>query len=213
MRRTVSLTDSTESRNCLAVTAAVTESATWTYSAEGTRYVCCTWLGNTPARSRQLLHPTCTDWPPKANSRKIAWMNVVWKWTSNRVKPLVMTVHRVPLGENGGTVTLIACYSAEGSFVPSYCIVKGKKNNNKFEEGMPSGLRVTMNKTSAYVTTVVFMDWLRSHFIPRKESRSFMLELDGHRSHCSEVMSLNVLQRTTSYYCVFHVIQRIICSI
>jgi hypothetical protein len=102
-----------------------------------------------------------------------------------------MTVHRTTLGDNGGTITLIARCSADGSYVPSYCIVKlkkkKKKKKNKFEEGMPPGFRVTMKETSAYVTTVVFMGWLRSHFTSRKESGSVLLKLDGHWSHCSEI--------------------------
>jgi len=97
-----------------------------------------------------------------------------------------------------GTITLIARSSTEGSPVPSYCIVDGKeeekKKKKKFEEGLLPGLRVTMTETSAYVTTVMFMDWLRSHFVSREESGSVLPKLDGHTSHCLEV---NVLDFAT----------------
>jgi hypothetical protein len=51
--------------------------------------------------------------------------------------------------------------------------------------------KVKMNETSVYVTTVVFMDRLKNHFTPRKESGNVLLILDGHRSHCSDVNVLD----------------------
>jgi hypothetical protein len=50
---------------------------------------------------------------------------------------------------------------------------KEEEEEKKFGEGMPPGLRVTMNETSAYVTQVVSVEWLRSHFIPRKKQEAF----------------------------------------
>ena len=44
-----------------------------------------------------------------------------------------------------------------------------KRKKNEFEDGMRPGSRMTMNETSACVTTVVFMYWLKNHFVPRKE--------------------------------------------
>lgn len=46
-------------------------------------------------------------------------------------------------------LSLIVCCSAEGNFVPSYCIFKGRREKNKFEEGIPPGFRVTVNGTQS----------------------------------------------------------------
>jgi hypothetical protein len=100
-------------------------------------------------------------------------------------------VHHVTSGERGETISLIACCNAEGKFLPPYCIFKGKRKKIEFEDGMPPGSQVTMNETSAYVNPAVFLDWLKNHFIPRKEQGKVLLILDGHRSHCSDVNVLD----------------------
>jgi hypothetical protein len=60
--------------------------------------------------------------------------------------------------KKAGTVTLMTCSNAAGNFLSPYCICKGKRKKNEFEDGMPFGSTVMVNETSAYVTTVVFMD-------------------------------------------------------
>jgi hypothetical protein len=67
-------------------------------------------------------------------------------------------VHRVTSEKKGGTVTLITCSNAAGNFLSPYCVCKGKRKKNKFEDGMPPGSRVLVNETSGYVTTVLFID-------------------------------------------------------
>jgi hypothetical protein len=122
-------------------------------------------------------------------------MNVVWKWTGNRQKSLVVTVHRITSGEIGGTITLIAGCSAEGNFVSSYFIFKGKRKKNEFEEGshLVSEWRWMKLLRTWQQSCWVWTGW-DSHSISRKESGSVQLQLDGHRSHCSEV---NVLDFAT----------------
>lgn len=54
------------------------------------------------------------------------------------------------LAKKGETVTVIACWNAEGFFIPPACIFKGKNKEEKFEEGMPSV--VFMNENSVYIS-------------------------------------------------------------
>jgi len=82
----------------------------------------------------------------------------------------------------------MACSNAAGNFLLPYCICKGKRKKNDFEDGMPLGSRVTVNETSGYVTTVVFMDWLKNLYIPRKE---VLLMFEGHRLHSSDINVLD----------------------
>lgn len=53
---------------------------------------------------------------------------------------------------------------------------------------MQPGSRVTVNESSRYVTAVVFTDWLKNLYIPRKE---VLLTFEGHRLHCSDVNVLD----------------------
>jgi hypothetical protein len=63
--------------------------------------------------------------------------------------------------------------------MPSYRIFKGKRNKNEFGDGtFPVSYR-TMNKTSEYVTTVLFMPGLNNYFIPKKKSGIFICILIG----------------------------------
>ena len=67
-------------------------------------------------------------------------------------------VHRVTSGKKAGTAALITCSNAAGNFLSSYCLCKGNRKKNEFEDGMPSGSIATANETTGYVTTVVFLD-------------------------------------------------------
>jgi len=76
---------------------------------------------------------------------------------------------QVTIGKRGETIILIACCIAEGNSM-MYWVFKGKRNKNKFGDGMsPVSYRI-MNKTSTYVTVVVFTDGLNNYFISRSES-------------------------------------------
>lgn len=88
-------------------------------------------------------------------------------------------------GEKGETISVVACCNGEGSFLPPYCIFKGKNIKREFSNGMPPGSVVRMSEKSAYVNAEIFFDWLKNHFLPRKPAGKVVLILDGHTSHCN----------------------------
>ncbi|GBP08767.1 hypothetical protein EVAR_7344_1 [Eumeta japonica] len=47
-------------------------------------------------------------------------------------------------------------------------IIKGVNKKPEFEEGLPMGSKVYMNKKSAYINAALFYKWLTEHFIPLK---------------------------------------------
>lgn len=69
-------------------------------------------------------------------------------------------------------------------------IIKGVNKKPEFEEGLPPGSKVYMNKKSAYISSDLFYRWLTEHFIPRKPPGKVLLILDGHSSHSSAVNML-----------------------
>lgn len=92
--------------------------------------------------------------------------------------------------EKGETVTVIGCCNAEGTFLPPACIFKGKNKKAEFSDGMPPGSQVFMSEKSAYITSALFLEWLKTHFVPRKPPGKVLLLLDGHATHCNSVEML-----------------------
>ncbi|XP_035432885.2 uncharacterized protein LOC118264478 [Spodoptera frugiperda] len=92
--------------------------------------------------------------------------------------------------EKGETITIIACCNAEGTFLPPACIMKGMNKKSEYEDGMPPGSRIFMSKKSAYITSAIFLEWLKIHFVPRKPPGKVLLLLDGHSTHCNSVEML-----------------------
>lgn len=92
--------------------------------------------------------------------------------------------------EKGETITIIACCNAEGTFLPPACIFKGKYKKKEFQDGMPPGSALFMSQKSAYITGAIFLNWLKTHFVPRKPAGTVMLLLDGHSTHCNSVEML-----------------------
>lgn len=92
--------------------------------------------------------------------------------------------------EKGETITVIACCNAEGTFLPPACIMKGKNKKAEFEDGMPPGSKLFMSVKSAYITSTIFLEWLKTHFVPRKPAGKVVLLLDGHSTHCNSVEML-----------------------
>lgn len=86
------------------------------------------------------------------------------------------SISAITSGEKGETISAIACCNAEGSFLPPYCIFKGKNKNN-WADGMPPGSFIMMSPKSAYVTAEIFLDWLKNHFVLRKRPGIVLLLL------------------------------------
>lgn len=93
-------------------------------------------------------------------------------------------------GEKGETITVVACCNATGNFLPPVLIIKGVNKKPEFEEGLPPGSKVYMQKKSAYISSELFYKWLTEEFIPRKPTGKVLLILDGHSSHSSAVNML-----------------------
>jgi hypothetical protein len=89
--------------------------------------------------------------------------------------------------DKGGTISVVACCSAEGYFLPPVCIFKGVNKKQEFEDGLPPGSAVIMSKKSALVTSEAFMTWLKDHFLPRKPSGQVFIVLGGNSSHVSDI--------------------------
>lgn len=66
-------------------------------------------------------------------------------------------------------------------------ILKGVNKKPEFEEGLPPGSKIYMQKKSAYITADLFHRWLKYHFIAHKPQGKVVLILDGHSSHSSAV--------------------------
>lgn len=104
-------------------------------------------------------------------------------------------VTSVTSGEKGETISVLACVSGEGYFLPPFCIMKGKNLKQEFCDGMPPGAEVKMSQKSGYVNTDLFFDWLKNHFNPRKPAGKVLLLLDGHTSHTSSIEVLEFAEK------------------
>lgn len=104
-------------------------------------------------------------------------------------------VSTVTSTEKGETITVIACCNAEGTFLPPACIMKGKNKKPEFEDGMPPGSKVFMSPKSAYITSAIFLEWMKTHFVQRKPAGKVLLLLDGHSTHCNSVEMLEYAEQ------------------
>jgi hypothetical protein len=86
-------------------------------------------------------------------------------------------VPQITSGKKGETITVLACCNAEGTFIPPFCIFKGKNKTSEFEDNVLPGSVMHMRGNSA------FFIWLKDHFFPRKPAGKVLLIFDGHASH------------------------------
>lgn len=100
-------------------------------------------------------------------------------------------VHSITKGE---TMTVIGCCNAIGNFLPPVIIIKGVNKKSDFEEGLPPGSQIFMNRKLAYINSELFHKWLTEHFIPNKPNGKVLLILDGHSSHSSDADMLRVAE-------------------
>jgi len=98
------------------------------------------------------------------------------------------SVLQISNSERGENVTVLACCSASGQFLPPFTIFKGKRRRPEFDDNMPAGSSVTLTD-SGYISSETFLEFLK-HFNRHKCQGPAILVVDGHASH---VKSLAVL--------------------
>ncbi|XP_054706877.1 jerky protein homolog-like [Uloborus diversus] len=102
-------------------------------------------------------------------------------------------VHVITPREKGETISLVACCSAEGRFLPPVLIMKGVNKKAEFSDGLPNGSVDYMNKKSSYINAVLFLRWFKEHFLPKKpKTGKTILILDGHTSHSNSIDLLDI---------------------
>lgn len=87
-------------------------------------------------------------------------------------------------GEKGETVSVVACISASGQFLPPFVLMKGKILKPEYSDGLPPGSRVKMTE-KGYMTSEAFLGWMQ-HFVEHKVMGPAILIMDGHSSHESD---------------------------
>lgn len=90
-------------------------------------------------------------------------------------------VPQLSSGEKGETVSIVACCSATGVFLPPYVIFKGKRRKEELGDGLPPGSAICMTD-SGYAQTHTFKLFIE-FFVKHKPSEKTVLIMDGHRSH------------------------------
>lgn len=90
--------------------------------------------------------------------------------------------------EKGETVTIMACVTACGQFMPPFVIMKGQRKNDSFSVGMPPGTTISMSE-KGYMTGEVFLKFL-DHLATYKPEGPILLILDGHSSHSKDLKVL-----------------------
>ncbi|XP_046564293.1 uncharacterized protein LOC124273117 [Haliotis rubra] len=88
------------------------------------------------------------------------------------------------------TVTIIGGGNAVGNYIPPYYVFPGKRWNDEFLEGAPSGSSGSMS-VSGWSNTNIFQDYLTKHFIKYAgisadpSAPKTLILFDSHRSHVS----------------------------
>lgn len=94
----------------------------------------------------------------------------------------IREVVKLTNAERGENVTVVACCSASGIFIPPFVIFKGVRFKDIYKQDLPSGSEVAMTD-SGYINEDVFLKWLQ-HFQAHRPPGKCLLILDGHASHC-----------------------------
>lgn len=54
-------------------------------------------------------------------------------------------------------MTVVACCSGSGQYVPPYVIMKGKRKKDEYADGLPPGSKLSLSD-SGYINTELFLD-------------------------------------------------------
>lgn len=97
-------------------------------------------------------------------------------------------IHKLSSAEKGRLVTIVACMSASGNYVPPMLVFPRKRMKQELLDGAPPG-SIACCHTSGWIQTDLFTQWM-AHFIsyvkPTKED-PVVLILDGHTTHTRNI--------------------------
>jgi len=84
---------------------------------------------------------------------------------------------------NKSQLTVIACVSASGQYIPPFVIFDAKNLNMKWRNGEVVGTSYGLS-SNGWVDSELFRDWLSDHFLAHVVgARPLLLLLDSHSSH------------------------------
>src|ERR1700761_2207537 len=89
----------------------------------------------------------------------------------------VKSVLQITNSVRGETVTVLACCSAVGNFIPPMVIFKGQRCKAEFSDEMPPGSLVKMSE-SGYISVDLFLERL-VHFNTYRTRGKCILIVDG----------------------------------
>ena len=90
-------------------------------------------------------------------------------------------VPQMSSGEKGETVSVVACCSATGVFLPPLVIFKGIRRKEELGDGLPPGSEFCMTDTG-YAQSQTFQLFMK-FFCKHKPPSKTLLIKDSHRSH------------------------------
>lgn len=90
-------------------------------------------------------------------------------------------VPQMSTGEKGETVSVVACCSATGVFLPPLVIFKGIRRKEELADGLPPGTEFHMTE-SGYAQTETFRAFIEFICKHKPDGKSLLI-MDGHRSH------------------------------
>lgn len=80
------------------------------------------------------------------------------------------------------TTTLVAAVSALGETLPPYIIYKGKRLTQELVSNGMEGSKFTTSE-NGWVTSDIFLDFFKNHFLTNVTERPVILLYDGHSTH------------------------------
>jgi hypothetical protein len=86
------------------------------------------------------------------------------------------TLYQMTSGEEGETISVIACCNTDGYFIPPACIFKRKNKRQEQEDSLGNGSKVITKEKSSYINSSIFMLWVKDNFIPRNPTGKVVLD-------------------------------------
>jgi hypothetical protein len=93
-------------------------------------------------------------------------------------------VHVLTFGEKSEDMTVTVSCNAALQFMSTVSIFTYVHVTQEFDDSLPPGSDVHLNRKSSYTSTDLFVEWITQCFLKHKFSAKVILHSDGHRTHC-----------------------------